>query len=213
MPKALKFTLAGLVGVLAIYGAVMIVSGLLLTESRGRSAAKAAQPFVNGMTSAMKDQAKQKLLETPDARLEKEAYEISRKMYPVVKGTVLGQLDAFVKDPNRHELPPRMREAGKALSEQVVGPFAKGVAEGSGKIFGGFDQAVEGVRKFQDKNKDLVESITNSIGQLKRFFEQNPRPRPPGSDTYPQPPQSPYTGPPAGMDPNPPAPMYPDRAE
>ncbi|MFH1113937.1 MAG: hypothetical protein V1792_08450 [Pseudomonadota bacterium] len=207
MPKALKYILAVLVGVLAVYGAVTVVSGFLFTESRGRAAAKTAQPFVNGMTSAMKDQAKQRLTETPDAKLEKEAYEISRKMYPVVKGTLLGQADAFAKDPNRDEISARVREAGKILSEQMVGPFAEGVAEGSGKVFRGLDQAAEGVRKFQDKNKDVVESLTNTLGQLKQLFD-----RPPPA---PQPPQSPYTGPPPGVDRNSPVPvpMHPERAE
>lgn len=206
MPKAVKYILAVLVSVLAVYGAVTVVSGFFLTESRGRAAAKAAQPFVNGVTSAMKDQAKQRLAETPDAQLEKEAYEISRKMYPVVKGTLLGQVDAFSKDPNRDEISARVREAGKILSEQMVGPFAEGVAEGSGKVFRGLDQAAEGVRKFQDKNKDLVESLANTLGQLKQLFDRHPTPSQP---------QSPYTGPPAGVDRNSPVPvpMHPERAE
>ncbi|MDQ7784231.1 MAG: hypothetical protein RDU20_15205 [Desulfomonilaceae bacterium] len=212
MSKALKFILASVVGALAIYGAVTIIAGLL-TESHGRSAAKAAQPFVSGVTSAVKDQVKQKLEDTPDAELEKDSYEVSKKMYPILKGALLGQLEGFVKDPEREQLPAKMRDAGKAVSEQIVGPFTKGLAEGSGKIFGDFDRAVDGVRKLQDKNKDLVDAIANSIGQLKRFLEQKPLPQPPDVESYPQPPESPQTGPPAGSDRRPYEPMGPEPSE
>jgi len=164
MSIVLKYILAFLVGALAIYGAVAIIAGFFLTKSHGRNAAKAVQPFVSGVTSAVKDQVKHKLEQTPDAQLEKDAYEVSKKMYPIAKGALLGQMEAFVKDPRREELPAKMREAGKVASEQIVVPFTQGLAEGTGKAFVNLDRAAEGVRKLQDKNKDLVEAITNSIG-------------------------------------------------
>jgi len=209
MSIVLKYILAFLVGALAIYGAVAIIAGFFLTKSHGRNAAKAVQPFVSGVTSAVKDQVKHKLEQTPDAQLEKDAYEVSKKMYPLAKGALLGQMEAFVKDPRREELPAKMREAGKVASEQIVVPFTQGLAEGTGKAFVNLDRAAEGVRKLQDKNKDLVEAITNSIGQLKRFLEQKPLPQPPEPETYSQP----ENQPPPGTERKPYAPMRPERAQ
>lgn len=213
MSKVLKFVLASLVGALAIIGVVAIVVGLFLTRSDGKKAAEAVEPFVSSMTSSMKDKVKQKLEQTPDEVLEKDAYEVSKKMYPILKGAMLGQMEAFVKDPKREELPAKMREAGKAASEQIVIPFTEGLAEGSGKVFGSLDRAAEGVRKLQDKNKDLVEAIANSIGQLKRFLEQKPLPQPPGSEAYPEPPRSQQNQLPGGTEQKPYQPMYPERAQ
>jgi hypothetical protein len=196
MSKTVKYLLAALVVVLAIYGGLSIISAFL-TESRGKSAGKAMHPFLSGVGSALKEEAKQDLAKTPDEQLEKESYEISKKMYPIVKGSAMGQADAFINDPKRAELAAKMREVGKAFSKDLVVPLAEGLAEGGNQVFGSLDSAMEGVKKFQHENKDLVDAISDGIRQLKGFLEQNPPPQPPVPGSNPQ------YGPPSAVQPPP----------
>lgn len=72
MKKFLGYTLAGLVVVLALYGAVKMLSAFM-TKSHGERAAQVAQPFVQGAASAAAEKLKQSLKEVPDAKLEQDS--------------------------------------------------------------------------------------------------------------------------------------------
>lgn len=198
MPKAVKIVLGCVVGLLALYGVFVILSSLL-TESRGKEAAKAVHPFVSGVAAGMKEEAKESLNQTPDEQLEKEAYEVSKKMYPVLKGTLLGLAEAFAKDPRRDEFPARMRDAGKAFGEVIVGPFAEGFAEGSGDVLGQLNRTLGGVRKLGDSSKDVVDAIADGIGKLKDILDGRPPPVAPDRQGYPESSQPPQYQPPDGQ--------------
>lgn len=198
MRKELKYLGAGFVLALALYGAVSIAVSFL-TESHGRGAA----PFVQGMTSAIGTEVKKKLAETPNEKLEEDSEAASRKMYPLVKGAILGQMNAFLNDPNKEEIPKKMREAGKAVSEQIIGPFTEGLGQGSGKVFGSLDSGLKKARKFNLDNKDIIDSVATGLKALQQMIQQNPLPAPetPAADPGPVlPPPYPYPQPDSSPD-------------
>ena len=181
MTKALKIALACVVGLLALYGIVSLASGLFFTEYRGKETAKAMHPFLKGVATGVREDVKQSLSRTPDAELQKESYEMSRKMYPVLKGALLGQAEAFAKDPRRDQFQATMREAGKVFATDVVGPFTQGFAEGSGQVVGELDRTLEGVRKLGGNSKDLLDALATGVGKLKKALKGFPPPVPPGA--------------------------------
>jgi len=196
MRRALKYVCAVLLIVLAVYGAIALAARLL-TEAHGRDAGKALHPFVYGLMSTMGERFKKTLAETPDETLQKESEAISRKLYPIFKGALIGLVDAYTKDPNRDEVGKKMREAGRAVSEQIVSPFAEGVAEGSGKVVGKLDSTVEEIRRFNERHKDFFDSVSNTLRALKEMIDNKPPPLPqvpalpPGAPAPPQPSQPP----------------------
>jgi hypothetical protein len=197
MKKFLSYVLAGLVIVLAIYGTVKLLSGLL-TESHGQGAAKVAEPFVQDATSAAAEKLKQSLKEIPDAKLEQDSEWLAKKLYPITKGIIKGQIDAFLQDPDRNELAAKMYQAGKEFSDKVLKPFGRGIVDSNQQTIEGADKTLEAIRKFSDTNKDLLNAVKQGLDAFSKTFQEDrlPRPEPPGQDLRQLPPFPPPGAPP-----------------
>ncbi len=170
MNRILKWMLISATVALAAYGLFRFVSDRL-DYSHGKQAVESAHPFVQGVSSAAGEKIKQTLKETPDAKLEEDAELLSRKLYPIVKGAVKGQMDAVLNDPNRAEIPEKMVQTGKEIAESVIKPLSEGVAQGSQKVFEDLDKGLGELRKFQEKNKDLIEGLQSGISAIRRQLE------------------------------------------
>jgi hypothetical protein len=192
MKKFLGYTLLGLLVVLAIYGAIKLTSGVL-TRAHGERAVQMAQPFLQGAASAAGDRLKQSLKDTPDAKLEQDSEWLARKLYPIAKGIIKGQVESFLQDPDRNELPEKMYQAGKEFSEKVLKPFSRGVIDSNQQTLEGADKTLQAIRKFSDTNKSLLDAVTQGLDALSRNLRENPPPRPefPGMDQRPLAPPSP----------------------
>lgn len=204
MIRVAKYLGITIVILLAAYGAVKLIVGSL-TESEGRQAVEKMHPFIKGAASAAEEKIKQSLIETPNEELEKDAHLFSKKLYPVVKGALLGQIEAFVEDPKRSELPEKMREAGKQVGERVIVPFTQGVAQGTNPVAGQVDKTLESLTKLKETHKGLFDAIAEGVSALgKSIKEGTSQPPPvPTPSTPPLPPgnrQSPRfaPGPPNG---------------
>ncbi len=170
----------------ALYGIATLVARSL-TAKDGERAAGAVTPFVQGAASVVGEKAKEALKNTPDAKLEKDSEEISKKLYPIAKGALKGNLEAIMKDANRAEVPEKMFQAGKDLSEKVVRPFTKGLAEGTGKVLTDVNKTLQGVRTFQENNKDLLDTVTKGLEALHKAAREHP-------GLLPPPPPLPFPG-------------------
>jgi hypothetical protein len=173
MRRILAYIGGGVILCLAVYGAVSLVLGRL-DGSFGRKAADVVRPVVRDAASAAGEQLKKTIKETPDEQLEKESEDISRKLYPIAKGALKGHLEAILKDANRGEVPKQMYQAGKDVSEKVVIPFGEGLAEGSSKAVESLDKSLQEVRKFQENNKDLLNSIAQGLESVRKGIRENP---------------------------------------
>jgi hypothetical protein len=189
MKKFVSYVLAGLVIVLAIYGAVRLLSGFL-TESHGQRAAKVAEPFVQGAASAAAEKLKQSLKEVPDAKLEQDSEWLAKKLYPITKGIIKGQVESFLQDPDRNQLPAKMYQAGKEFSDKVLKPFGRGIVDSNQQTIEGADKTLEAIRKFSDTNKDLLNAVKQGMDAFSKTFrgDRLPRPEPPGEDLRQLPP-------------------------
>lgn len=176
--NALAYVGAALIVGFALYGAVTFLARSL-TAKQGEQAAEAVSPFVQGAASVAGEKAKEVLKNTPDDQLEKESELLSRKFYPIAKGALKGHLDAILKDTNRAEVPQKMYEAGKDLSEKVVQPFSKGLADGSTKVLEDLDKTLNGVRTFREQNKDLFDGLAQGLGALQKAAKEHPGMLPP----------------------------------
>jgi len=156
-----------------MYGAVVLVSGWL-EAPHGKKAVETMHPFVRGATSAAGEKLKEAIQQTPDDQLEKSSEDISRKMYPLAKGALKGHLEAILQDANRAEVPQKMFQAGKDVSENVVRPFTGGLAEGSAKVLEDLDKTMQGVRKFKQDNQDLLNSIASGLENVQRGIKELP---------------------------------------
>jgi hypothetical protein len=170
--NALAYAGAALVLGFALYGAVTFVARSL-TAKQGEQAAEAVAPFVQGAASVAGEKAKEVLKNTPDEQLEKESELLSKKLYPVAKGALKGHIDAILKDANRTEVPEKMYEAGKDLSEKVVKPFSKGLADGSTKVLGDLDKTLKDVRTFREQNKDIFDGVAKGLEALQKAAKDN----------------------------------------
>lgn len=190
----------------ALYGAATFIARSL-TAKHGEQAAEAVSPFVQGAASVAGEKAKEVLKNTPDDQLEKESELLSKKFYPIAKGALKGHLEAILKDTNRAEVPEKMYEAGKDLSERVVKPFGQGIVEGSSKALGELDKTLKGVREFREQNKDLIDSVAKGLESLHKAAKDNPGllppppplPLPPFMRQQPVPQQSPAPAPEASQ--------------
>ncbi len=182
-----KYVGIALVVLLAVYGAVKLVVGSL-TESQGRQAVEKMNPFVRGAASAAGEQIKQSLEQTPNEQLEKDAELFSKKLYPVVKGALLGQIKAFAEDPRRSELPEKMRQAGKQVGRQVVVPFTQGLAEGSNPVVGQVDKTLESLSKFRENHKDFFDALSAGVSALGKTIKEGAPSPVPAPGTPPGPP-------------------------
>ena len=171
MNKPMKWALILVALALAGYGAFRLVSDRL-DYSDGKKAVETAHPFVKGASSAAGEKIKETLKNTPDAKLEEDSELLSRKLYPVVKGAVKGQLDAVLNDPNRSEVPEKMVQTGKELVENVVKPFAEGMAQGSSKVLEDVDKGLGEIRKFKEKNKDIFQDLQSGINALRQQLDR-----------------------------------------
>ncbi len=155
----------------ALYGGIRLASDSL-TKEEGEKAARAAHPFVEGAASVANEKIKETLKNTPDKQLEKDAELYARKLYPVAKGALKGQLEAITKDPDSNEIPEMMRQAGKDVTERVIKPFTEGLAQGSGSVLKDLDKTVENVRKFTEENRDFIESVTSGLKGLHETLKE-----------------------------------------
>ena len=170
--NAFAYLGAALVLGFALYGAVTLLTPSLTAE-QGKQAAEAVSPFVQGAASVAGEKAKEVLKNTPDEQLEKESEILSRKFYPIAKGALKGHIDAILKDSNRAEVPEKMYQAGKDLSEKVVKPFGKGLADGSVKVLGDIDKTLKEVRTFQEQNKGFFDSVAKGLEALHKAAKEN----------------------------------------
>ena len=191
--RVLKALGLGLLFALAFFGALAIAFNFL-TESQGRTVG----PFVSGILSVVVERAKKDLAETPDKDLEASSQDLSKKLYPVFKGAILGQVDSFVKDPQREQMRKKMQQAGKVFSEEVAAPFAHGVSQGSGKVTKELDSTLNHIREFTNKNKDLLNSLNSGLKALHGLAKEHPLPRPPSTPPFPGLPAQPPLSSPQG---------------
>ena len=70
MIKTAKFILAVVVIVLAVYGAMKLISCYLLGPSQGEKAVEAVHPFVSGAVSAAGGKLRDSFMNIPDSQLE-----------------------------------------------------------------------------------------------------------------------------------------------
>jgi len=178
--RVLKAIALGVVFALAFFGALVIAFSLL-NETHGR----AVGPFVSGVTSVVAERMKKDFEATPDQQLEEEAQAFSKKLYPVVKGVLLGQAEQFVNDPKSDEIRKTMLEAGKAVSERILVPFAEGISEGPASATGQLDAGLARARELGEKHKDIIESVTSGLKALKEMAEGHALPRPPSPGSQP----------------------------
>jgi hypothetical protein len=195
MKKFLSYTLAGLVIVLAVYGAVKLLSGFM-TKSHGERAAEVAQPFVQGAASAAAQKLKESLKDVPDAKLEQDSEWLAKKLYPITKGIIKGQVESFLQDPERNQLSEKMYQAGKVFSDQVLRPFTRGIVDSNKQTLDDADKTLQAIRKFSDTNKDVLDAVKQGLDAFSKTFREDrlPRPELPGQDLRPLPPPPP--GPP-----------------
>lgn len=197
MKKFLAYTLAGLVIVLALYGLTVLLTGFM-TKSQGERAAEVAQPFVQGAASAAAQKLKQSLKEVPDAKLEQDSEWLAKKLYPITKGVIKGQVESFLQDPERNVLPEKMYQAGKEFSDKVLKPFSRGVVDSNQQTLEDADKTLQAIRKFGDTNKDLLDAVKQGLDAFSKTFREDRLPRPdvPGTDLRPLPPPRPlFQGP------------------
>lgn len=170
----------GIVFLLAfsLYGGVRLASDVL-TEEDGVKAAQTAHPFVKGAASVAEEKLKETLKNTPDEHLEKDAEFYAKKLYPIAKGAIKGQLEAILKDSNRDEVPKLMHEAGKDVSRRVIKPFAEGLAEGSKDVIKDLNQTLQSLQKFAAENPELIESVTSGLKNLHQTLKEHAPPPPP----------------------------------
>ncbi|MFC1834973.1 hypothetical protein ACFL2Q_09585 [Thermodesulfobacteriota bacterium] len=165
--------------------------------------------------SSLSDQLKHALKASPDQDLQQSAEELSRRLYPVIKGIIKGQMAAIMADPERGKIPDQMYQAGKGLSSNVVRPFLKGFTDGSREMLGDLDKTVTDLRQFREENRELIDQLVNGLKDLGKTLRENPPsclapgqarspglgPPPPGLPSFPFPkppsygsPQCPFGG-------------------
>jgi|GEM_PF-1380112 len=184
MQRALVCALAGLVIFLIAYSGAAFLTGSRTTP---QPSDKNPSTLMDSVTSYAGKRLKQSLKDTPDENLEEGAEFVARKVYPIVKGILKGQLDAIISDTKRDEVPRKMYEAGKETSEKVVKPFAEGLAEGASSALKDLDKTVKEVRKFKEENKDVFDAVQQGIEDLRKNLKELP-PLPPLSPPKPPPP-------------------------
>jgi hypothetical protein len=176
----------------AAYGAIRAVSDLF-----GGKPAEMTQSFTAGVATKTGEKIAEGIKQTPDKKLEEDSELMARKFYYLSKGALKGQIDAILNDPGRAEVPQKMYEAGKDLSERVVKPFARGLSEGSGGILDGSDDKVEKLKELTREGKELLDALSHQLGEIGRAIKQNAPPLPPlpgmpsPPRTLPQPPFAP----------------------
>jgi hypothetical protein len=192
MKKLLGYTLAGLVIVLAVYGAGKLLSGVM-TKSHGERAAEIAQPFVQDAASAAAQKLKQSLKDVPDAKLEQDSEWLAKKLYPITKGIIKGQVESFLQDPDRNQLSEKMYLAGREFSDKVLKPFSRGIVDSNQQTLEDADKTLQAIRKFSDTNKDVLDAVKQGLDAFSRTFREDRLPRPdfPGQDLRPLPPPLP----------------------
>jgi hypothetical protein len=194
------FAIAGVVIIvgLAAFGLWKLIAGTL-ADSGKEAVVETTAPLLDRAASAAGEKIKQAIVETPDEKLEDGAETLSRKSYYITKGLIKGQLGAILDDVNKSDIDEKMVQVGKDVSEKMVRPLSKGLSEGSAKVLEDLDSSLTGVREFADKNRDLLEAISQGVQSLHESIEKS-RNQPP----TPQPgPPTPFGVPPAGPPPLP----------
>lgn len=190
MLKIFKIFIGILILVFSGYGIYHFIS-TSLTKSRGEQLVE--NQFVQGVATKTAEKLRENLLNTPDDKLEKESEQFTRKMYPIIKGALKGQMEAIKEDSQRADFPKEMYETGKQLSERILQPFVKGFIDGSGKNLGDLDRTVQELKMFTEKNKDVLDSIGQGLSFLNKTLKNLPPPPHPGPlaprlpDNFPRP--------------------------
>jgi len=130
MTRILKFIGKLVIVVLAIFAVVILVSGY----TGSFRWAQAVQPFVHGSLSATGKVVREELTTRSEQQMEKDGEFLGRRLYPVEKGFLKGQLEALKADPNKEELRKTIRDLTHEMSKEFVAPVTEGVAETSKKV-------------------------------------------------------------------------------
>ena len=164
-----------------------------MTKSHGERAAAVAQPFVQGAASAAAQKLKETLKDVPDAKLEQDSEWLAKKLYPITKGIIKGQVESFLQDPERNQLSEKMYQAGKVFSDQVLRPFTRGIVDSNQQTLEDADKTLQAIRKFSDTNKDVLDAVKQGLDAFSKTFREDRLPRPalPGQDLRPLPPPLP----------------------
>jgi hypothetical protein len=173
-----------------IVAAVMLagIIGFLFITATDRGpdledVSQAAQPFVAGVAVEAGDKIKERIKNTPDEDLEKEAEILSGKLYHITKGAVKGQARAIIKDVSESDLAKDAHKAGKEITDKVVKPLAESAADSAVEALDQLDRAAREFRDFKTRNRDVIDSVTQGIGEVYKNI-----PRPPAGPPIPPPP-------------------------
>ncbi len=181
----------------AAYGLIRGLSDWYGARS-GEKPGEAVKSLAAGAAVAAGEKMAEKIKQTPDQQLEENAQLLTKKLYPIAKGIIKGQVEAIVNDPERGDLPQKMFEAGKDVSEKIVKPFSRGLREGSSGLVGeGAQEALKKLRELGQDNKEWLDSVSRGLEKLHKDLKEKAPPLPPfpGPMTPPLMPPSPF-GPP-----------------
>ena len=179
MIKTAKLILTVVVIVLAVYGAMKLIYCYLLGPSQGEKAVEAVHPFVSGAVSAAGGKLRDSFMNIPDSQLESEGELLGKKLYPATKGILKGEIEAFSKDPDRKEITKKIFGFGKDLSRDLLTPLGEKIDDSTRNVLQDWGKTLEGVRKFREENKDLLNGLSAGLEALQKKFREAPLPAPP----------------------------------
>jgi hypothetical protein len=180
---------------LAGYGAVRFVMDGIAADD-GKRVSQIAGTVASKAVKAAGEKLVDDLNNTPDKVLEADAEKRARKIYPIMKGAMKGNLKAFTEDKNKEELSRAMYEAGKEFSRTMLQPFAKGITDEPGPILGNVRGAVRRFEEIRRGSGGLLEGIIKGLESLGKDFgaeRVTPTPRERGPDPSPYAPPPEYT--------------------
>jgi hypothetical protein len=171
----------------------------MTTADGGKRVARVTNTLAAEAASAAGERLWQTIEQTPDEALQSNAEVMSRKIYPIAKGFLKGQVEAFREDKEREEIRRLMYEAGKEFSETVLKPFSRGVAAGSLGIPGGLEKTTKGSREQSEEKGSLLDTISKGLESLQKDLREKGVAIPPLHEILPIPqtPTVPRSGQPA----------------
>ena len=104
---------------------------------------------------------------------------MGKKLYPATKGILKGEIEAFSKDPDRKEITKKIFGFGKDLSRDLLIPLGEKIDDNSRNVLQDWGKTLEGVRKFREENKDLLNGLSAGLEALQKKFREAPLPAPP----------------------------------
>ena len=178
---------------LAGYGATRLLMDAIVADD-GKRVSEIAGTVASKAVKAAGEKLVDELNHTPDEKLEADAEKRARKIYPIMKGAIIGNLKAFTEDKNKEELSRAMYAAGKEFSKSLLQPFTKGITDAPAPILGNVEGAIKRLGKMRQGSGNLLESIIKGLESLGKDMgaERVPPPSPeaePGPVPYGPPPQ------------------------